>query len=43
MNSLNDDRVRPHMVETSNEVRREFGLVDQKWVADGNEAVYVQY
>lgn len=42
MNYLNDDRVRPHMTETSNEVRREFGLVDQQWVADGNEAVYVQ-
>lgn len=42
MNYLNDPRVRPHMVDTSNEIRREWGLVDQQWVADGNEAVYVQ-
>ncbi|CAI7610929.1 unnamed protein product [Penicillium bialowiezense] len=42
MNYLNDPRVRPHMVQTSNEIRREWGLVDQQWVADGNEAVYAQ-
>ncbi|KAJ5196519.1 hypothetical protein N7449_006998 [Penicillium cf. viridicatum] len=42
MNYLNDPRVRPHMVSTSNEVRREFGLADQRWVASGNDAVYAQ-
>ncbi|KAL2695054.1 hypothetical protein AAEP93_004177 [Penicillium crustosum] len=42
MNYLNDPRVRPRMVATSNEIRREWGLVDQQWTADGNDAVYAQ-
>lgn len=30
------------MVGTSNEVRRELGLADQQWIANGNDAVYAQ-
>jgi chitinase len=41
INYLNDPRVRPYMVDTLNEIRREWGLVDQQWVADRNEAVYI--